>query len=230
MSSVKYKGKQCVYCVEAPADTADHAIARKFFLVNRRDNLPQVPACKKCNGEKAQLENYLMVVLPFGGRHGDAAVNLQMMVPKRLRENKKLHEELAKGLAESGGTAIPFDHTRLNRLFAMIARAMAWYHWGVLLGVGYGAIAFTFSDSGRSFFEQLLTKLPIRVAGNLGENTFSYQGAQAADCPEMTVWRFSMYGGVSFGGDPKVTGPSSLAVAVTGRDALIKKLETRTAG
>lgn len=229
MSSKTYKGKQCVYCVEAPADTADHAIARKFFLVNRRDNLPQVPACKKCNGEKAELENYLMVVLPFGGRHTDAAVNLQTMVPKRLLKNKKLHRELAKGLAESGGTTIPLDHVRLDRLFAMIARALAWYHWQVLLGAGYSAIASTFLDSGTTFFEQVQAKTPIRVVGNLGKNTFNYQGAQATDCPEMTVWRFSMYGGVSFGGDPKVSGPASLAVAVTGREAFIKKLERKTA-
>jgi hypothetical protein len=229
MSRKTYKGKQCVYCVQAPADSADHAIARNFFLVNRRANLPQVPACKRCNGEKAELENYLMVVLSFGGRHTDAAVNLHTMVPKRLLKNKKLHEELARGFAESGGTAIPFDHVRLDRFFAMTARALAWYHWQVLLGAGYSAIASTFSDSGTTFFDHLLNKTPIRVVGNLGSNTFSYQGAQATDCPEMTVWRFSMYGGVQFLGDPKVPGPTSLAGAVTGRDAFIKNLQTKTA-
>ena len=41
-------------------------------------------------------------------------------------KNKKLHEELAKGLAESGGTAIPLDRVRLGRLLAMIARALVW--------------------------------------------------------------------------------------------------------
>jgi hypothetical protein len=33
------------------------------------------------------------------------------------------------------------------------------------------------------------------------------------------------YGGVSFVGDPKLPGPASLVLAVTGRDALIKRLE-----
>ena len=230
MSRATYKGKHCVYCVEAPADTADHVIARKFFLENRRESLPQAPACRQCNGVKAQLENYLMVVLPFGARHPDAAANLKTMVTKRLLKNRKLHEELARGLAESGGIAIPFDHTRLDRLFAMIARGLAWYHWGVLLGPGYGAIASTFSDSGWNFFDQFLTTLPVRVDRNLGENTFSYQGSQAKDCPEMTVWRFSMYGGVRFGGDPKAPGGSSLAIALTGRDPFIRKLKAKAAG
>ena len=33
-----------------------------------------------------------------------------------------------------------------------------------------------------------------------------------------------MYGGVIFMGDPKLPGPASLVVAVTGRDAIVKKL------
>lgn len=63
-----------------------------------------------------------MVVLPFGGRHTDAAVNLQTMVPKRLLKNKKLHKELANGPRGKRRDAIPFDHVRLDRLFAMIVR------------------------------------------------------------------------------------------------------------
>ena len=192
-------------------------------------NASDEPEPKQCNGEKAELENYLMVVLSFGGRHADAAVNLQTMVPKRLLKNRKLHEELARGFAKSGGTSIPFDHVRLCRFFAMTARALAWHHWQVLLGVGYSAIASTFSDSATAFFEHLLNKTPIRVMGNLGNNTFSYEGAQTTDYPEMNVWRFSMYGGVLFAGGLKVPGPISLAVAVTGRDAFIKNLQTKTA-
>jgi hypothetical protein len=227
MSKKKYKGKQCVYCVEATATTSDHVIGRNFFLVNRRDYLPQVPACKSCNGAKSELENYLMVVLGFGARHPDAAVNLQTMIPKRLKKNAKLKSELEAGFAKSGGTTIPFDHVRLDKLFAMIARGLVWHHWQTFLGPGYSAIAATFSDSGAAFFEEMLAKwnTPNRVGGNLGENTFGYEGAQATDCPQMTVWRFSMYGGVTFMGDPKVLGPGSLAVAVTGPDAIIKGLQ-----
>ncbi len=231
MSSKKYKGKQCVYCVKATATTADHVIGRKFFLVHRRDNLPQVPACKSCNGAKSELENYLMVVLGFGGRHPDAAINLQTMIPKRLRKNGKLHAELLAGFAKSGGTTIPFDHVRLDQLFALIARGLVWYHWQTLLGPGYSAIAATFSEAGERVFGPMLSRwnTPNRVTENLGKNTFSYQGAQATDCPQMTIWSFSMYGGVILTGDPRVPGPASLALAVTGPEALIKKLQAKTA-
>jgi hypothetical protein len=231
MSSRKYKGKQCVYCVEATATTADHVIARNFFLVNRRDNLHQVPACKSCNAAKSELENYLMVVLGFGGRHPDAVANLQTMIPKRLRKNAKLCAELAAGFAKSGGITIPFDHVQLDQLFTMIARGLLWYHWQTLLGSGYSAIAATFSVAGELVFGPMLSSwnTPNRVTKNLGENTFSYQGVQATDCPQMTIWRFSMYGGAILTGDPRIPGPASLAVAITGPEALIKKLQAKLA-
>ena len=38
------------------------------------------------------------------------------------------------------------------------------------------------------------------------------------------MWRFEIYGGVDFGGDLNVNGPSSLAIAVTGRSEMIGNL------
>jgi len=227
MSNKKYKGKQCVYCVEATATTSDHVIGRKFFLENRRGYLPQVPACTSCNGAKSELENYLMAVLAFGARHPDAAVNLQTMIPKRLKKNAKLNAKLEAEFAKSGGTNIPFDHVRFDKLFAMIAQGLAWYHWETLLGHGYSAFAGTFSDSGAAFFEQMVDmwNKPNTVVENLGENTFSYKGFQNIDCPQFTVWWLSMYGGLNFLGGPQVPGPASLVVAVTGPEAIIKRLQ-----
>jgi hypothetical protein len=228
MSSKKYKGKQCVYCVEATATTADHVIGRKFFLDDRRDNLPKVPSCNPCNSLKSELENYLMVVLAFGAHHPDASVNLQTMIPKRLDKNARLKAQLEAGFTKSGGITIPFDHVRFNKLFAMIAQGLVWYHWQTLLGHGYSATAAIFSDLGTAFFKQMVAKFngSNRVVGNLGENTFCYEGVQASGCPQVTVWQFSMYGGVTFMGDPRLPGPASLVVAVTGRDAIIDNLRT----
>src|ERR1700730_13608854 len=103
----KFKGQLCIYC-GAEADTSDHAIGKKFFLEEKRGNLPQVPACRRCNNRKSELEGYLMTVLPFGAKHADAARNLQTLVPPRLENNAKLFRKLQKGYAKSGGTSIPF--------------------------------------------------------------------------------------------------------------------------
>jgi len=227
---IAFKGLPCVYC-GAPATTDDHVIAAKFFLEQQRGNLPKVPACERCNNEKSHLEDYLMVVLGFGAMHPDSAVNLDTLVRRRLENNLKLKRELAAGYDASGGTTIPFDHEKLVKLFAMIARGLAWHHWGVLLRPGFSATASLFNDAGVQFFVQMLSgwNTPIRVSENFGNGTFVYEAAQATDVPEATVWRFQMYGGIKFGGDPAVPGTASLAVALTGPDSMIQRLEALTA-
>jgi hypothetical protein len=202
-------------------------VGRKFFLEGRRGNLPQVPACKRCNNRKSELEAYLMTVLPFGAKNADAAEILAKLVPPRLEKNAKLQRKLRRGYERSGGTAIPFEHKPLEDLFAMIAKALAFQYFGVRLGEDYSATASLFSNEGEPFFEQMLAAgkaIGKYVSGNLGEGNFTFEGAQAPQYPELTVWRFNFYGGVDFGGDPEVNGPSSLAIAVTGRLEMIQNL------
>jgi hypothetical protein len=86
-----------VYCGERESTTPDHVWGRGFCLEQYRDNLPQVPACGKCNGEKSTLEHYLMTVLPFGCQHRDSQATLKTLVPKRLEKNAKLFRELQIG-------------------------------------------------------------------------------------------------------------------------------------
>jgi hypothetical protein len=199
-------------------------VGRKFFLEERRGNLPQVPACRRCNNRKAELEAYLMTVLPFGAKNADAAEILKKLVPSRLAKNAKLTRKLVKGYERSGGNSIPFEHKPLEELFAMIAKALAWQHFGVRLGDGYSAIASIFTNEGERFFAQMLASGKTHVSGDLGEGTFKYEGAQATDDANLTLWRFEIYGGIDFGGDPNVHGASSLAIAVTGRSELIGNL------
>ena len=218
----KFSGQTCIYC-GAEAETSDHVVARKFFLVERRDNLPQVPACWNCNNRKSQLEAYLLTVLPFGAKHPDAAKNLLTLVPPRLEKNAKLRRKLEMGFAKSGGTAVPLDHKPLEEFLAMVAKALAWQHWGVRMGEGFSAIASVFHNDGEQFFRHLFSRGSERVTGELGNGTFTYEGTQTKDCPELTVWRFWLYGGIDFS-DPRMPGPSSLAVAVTGPSIMIGNL------
>jgi hypothetical protein len=221
----KFIGETCVYCGRAAADTSDHVVGRNFFLVDRRGNLPQVPACRRCNGFKAELENYLMAVLPFGAKHHDAVANLKTLVAHRLEHpsNAKLRRKLQMGFDRSGGESIAIDSDRAEKLFAMIARGLAWHHFGVRLGDGFSAIAAVFSRTGEALFTRMLSSGRKHVADDLGDGTFTYEGTQG-EYPEQTVWRFAFYGGVDFGGDPRVPEASSLAVAFTGRAEVIQNL------
>jgi hypothetical protein len=228
--SKKFKGKTCVYCATATSTTADHVIGREFFLPNRRANLPVVPACESCNREKSYLEHYVMAILGFGGRHPDAFANLDTLVRKRILKNERLRAELAEGLDQNGGTAIPIKHEHLDKLFAMIAQGLLWYHWQALLGPGYSATAGVFASGGEEFFEYLLQSWQAeptkRIENNLGEETFLYRGAQATESPQTTIWQFAFYGGVMFGGDPQRPGPASLVIAITGPDDIVQRLES----
>jgi len=78
-----------MYCVEATATTADHVIGRKFFLANRRDKLPIVPACQQCNREKARLEDHLMVVLGFAHSRMDKRMEAQAKIIEAMGLNEK---------------------------------------------------------------------------------------------------------------------------------------------
>jgi hypothetical protein len=219
----KFDGEICIYCNEAPAESKDHAVARNFFLVERRDNLPQVLACKRCNNLKSKLESYLMIVLPFGAKHPDAKRNLEELVRPRLENewNAKLYRKLQRDFERSGGQSISLNHRPLDELFAMIAKALAWQRFGVRLGKGHSAVAGVFLDEGWSGFAQLLAVGKAHVSGDLGNGTFQYQGSQAPQYPELTLWRFEIYGGVDFGGN---AGRSSLVMAATGRTEMIGDL------
>jgi 5-methylcytosine-specific restriction endonuclease McrA len=55
MARKKYVGKPCAYCgKDGISETRDHVVAKEFFLEEDRANLPLVPACGICNGEKSK--------------------------------------------------------------------------------------------------------------------------------------------------------------------------------
>lgn len=233
--SKKYKGKTCVYCGTATSTTADHVIAREFFLEKHRSDLPKAPACDACNAEKSRLEHYLTAILPFGGRHFDAITNLETMIPKRLQKNARLHAELNGGLADvqdSGSlhgfaTTLPIDYVRLEQLFALIAKGLGWFHWQIILKQGYSAVAAFFLDSGAQFFGRLFSesKTLNHIRGDLGHGTFSYEGIQFVHDPNETLWSLSMYG-ACFGGDPGSPGEkASQIIAVTGANSQLQEFQ-----
>jgi hypothetical protein len=210
MAKKKLNNMICVYCATRPATTEDHVFARSFFLEARRGNLPKVPACQQCNKAKSDLEHYLATVLPFGGRHADAAANLQGSVARRLAGNLALHRKLAAGISRGWTreasvylptSTLPFEPEKLAQLFAFIATGLAWHHWGVLIrpdAVWVGSL----NSTGESLLRPWMARATVRVTGNPGDGTFSYEAVQASDNPGMTIWMFSVYGGLRLSGDP----------------------------
>lgn len=209
----KFKGKLCAYCAVARSGTEDHVFAREFFLPEDRNNLPKAPACISCNNEKSRLEQYFTSVLPFGGRHDQAAVNLQTRVPPRLRQNRKLREELATTmrpawLRENEGLFLPgftigIDGKRLEDLVSYIVRGLTWYHWRTYLSQQDFVVVMFLTGGGAAGFQEYVFALKAarQVSKDLGRGTVRYEGKQAVDPPELTIWRLSMYGGLLLSGE-----------------------------
>jgi hypothetical protein len=203
--SKKYRGKTCVYCAAAgSSETADHVVCREFFPVSARDNLPKVPACSKCNGEKSYLEHYLTTVMPFGGTQKSAEEMLKEQVSRRLDRNEKLRAKLSMGFSyrfasKNGGPwqrqlAISFDGDKLNRLFGYMLRGLAFHHWGLVFNEDHAVSASFVSEIVRPLLEKSLAQEGVRVAGRLGDGVFVYEGLQAHGDPYITIWRMSLYG------------------------------------
>jgi hypothetical protein len=55
------------------------------------------------------------------------------------------------------------------------------------------------TNAGEEFFDDLFSlATDKRVRGDLGHGTFQYEGSQAMDWPNITVWRIEVYGGLRF--------------------------------
>ena len=205
--SKRFKGKTCVYCgAEGASSTGDHVFAREFFPLSKRHNLPQVPACERCNRAKADLEHYLTALLPFGGKHDDALPMLQKMVPPRLAKNAKLHRALARGQshvweAQNGvykpTMTLPFDGEKLAALFRYIVKGLVAHHWGVQVPADYYVQAGMLTAEGERLFEKTLALNAVaRVKASLGDGAFEYEGAQSESDPRLSIWKFKIYGGL----------------------------------
>lgn len=230
--SKKYKGKTCVYCADAISVTGDHVFAREFFLENQRDNLPQVPACEKCNNRKSALEHYLTAVLPFGGMHAQAEETLKMMVPRRLASNKKLHRLLRDGMihlednGSSKGGLFPMDGNAVTQLFEFIAKGLSWFHWGTIIEKTSIVSAMALTKTGVAFFRERFFALnaKARVENTVGDRVFSYTGIQAVDTDQITVWLFEAYAGLRMTDKDDIKDYSNVVGVVTNPPSLEERV------
>ena len=209
MTGNRFAGETCAYCCTEPSTSDDHVFARRFFVETQRPGLVQVPACAACNGDKNKLESEMMVVLGFAGRHADATENLSGQVARRLanKANARIARDLRAGtsalwVVETGvvrqGMSVPVDWGKVEALFSFIARGLAWQHFDKLqLGSDCSVSIVNLVGRDGHVFRQFLGLNAGRcVDEDVGQGTFHYRGAQAADNPQITVWEFSIYGGI----------------------------------
>lgn len=218
MSSKKYSGKTCAYCARPGASTTrDHVVATKFFLREDRADIPIVPACAACNGEKSTLEHYAMSVLPFGSRHAEALRYTEEHMTRRLDKNAALRTRLS---AEPSGLwedhrgilvptmSVPIETEKIQRLFSYVVRGLFMFHWKEALDPDWCAdVTFIHPKFEAHVISRLAPYIgkPRAMANrDLGRGTVVYEGAQSEHLPQFSLWQFTLFGEMQFGGDPKL--------------------------
>ena len=173
--SKQFKGKTCVYCATLGASsTGDHIVARSFFSVNERDNLPQVPTCAQCNSAKSALETYLTALLPQGARHQDDVSDYWADSRRRIDKNQKLFRELQAGVVTSSQgngmgkpcteTMLPIDSSRLLDLSKYIAKGLLFHHWQVILPKGQIIHSQFMNEDSESIFSKTISGFQAMTA------------------------------------------------------------------
>ena len=111
---------------------------------------------------------------------------------------------------------MPINAESIEQLFAFIARGLVWHYWKTYFTDEHLIEVFLLTDFGSQFFEQRFFKLNAaqRVRANLGNGTVCYEGVQGMGCPQITVWRFMIYGGLVLFGDPKSPRDTCTEIAV----------------
>ena len=106
----------------------------------------------------------------------------------------------------------------------MITRGLIWYHWQIYLENDYAVRVYSVTKAGQQYFATLFShNVRDRVHGNLGDGTFLYEGAQAKDDRAITIWRFTIYGGLVFCEDlsaPETHG--SQVIVITGPQRVLE--------
>lgn len=219
MASKKFRHKTCAYCGQAGASaTGDHVFARKFFLVKHRANLPEVPACERCNSEKSKLETYLLQIMPLGANHADAAETSRTLMPKRAAHpaNKVLREiidspQQSVSLTDQTGECherIPVyvDANRLEEWCRLVARGLAFFHWGVTTP-DYKVEAIPLAAEVEHHILAFASRLKDGeyLERSVGNGAFAYRGFKCADGESASMWMIYLYGRMPIGGDPAVS-------------------------
>lgn len=220
-----WRGQKCSYCGISEAEHADHIFARSFFPVERRQNLPQTPACNVCGGRKSRLESALSCVLPFGGEHADALVGLDAALD-RLDKNERQRAALnprpaviqnPDNLFETQLTmVVDLDGEALTTLFEMIVRGLYVYHWGALLSSEYVGTARAFAPNNAVPLTKFLSAgTGDYISNDVGAGAFVYEGRRARDNPDVSAWRFRAMGGMAMMSDQTVPGERLTDMIVT---------------
>lgn len=128
---------------------------------------------------------------------------------------------LSENGATNPATTIPVETVKFEEYFRYVVRGLANYHWSAFLPTACKIEIWAFTASGSRHFSNNVFRLNSEnhVFNNLGVGTVIYEGKQAVDLEQMTIWSFHFYGGIMLGGDPERSEYTSREIGAISRPA-----------
>lgn len=83
-----------------------------------------------------------------------------------------------------------------------MVKGLAHHHWKVAFGPDHFVRASYFNEAGRQRFDPFFAGSGARVQKDFGDGVFAYEGVQSQECPDLTLWKMSIYG-AEVGGDKR---------------------------
>ena len=200
----------CVYCGRNDVPTiGEHIFGRQLFLIRHRNRLPKVPCCEECNTAKSQLENYVMAAVPLGANHASAREYAEANVERRLAGNKPLRTSIVESLqrGKSGLFAYAVDSAKVLELMRLTTKGLFAYHFRQPLHQNWEPrirhVTVGHEKEGIAALLNMLGSDCDYVHRNLGEGTVEYWGQRSRGLPYFSGWRFILFGGLSWTGNPE---------------------------
>lgn len=200
---VRAKNPQlCVYCGVQEATTSDHVVPKCLFPKPLPAVMVTVPACRRCNEDKARDDDYLrdMLVIDIDnvghpitdgllkGKVARAAARNQSILARDVRERSKLVPVHTPGGVYLGHCpAVPLHHERINREFERITRGLYFQLYRQRLP---DDCTFDIRRVDRLYRAQAIRnmlQLGVKQQRSLGQ-VFVCMTARAAEDPTATCW------------------------------------------
>ncbi len=217
----------CIYC-GGNAKTRDHIPPKAFFPKPRPSDMLTVPSCAACNSGFQLDDEYAHMTLLARDDISDREA-VQALIPQLLRslerpEGKALPISIVKtardfpiytsdGVVAGTTAAYGISSTRMHRFAVRIVRGLFFTEMGYSVPTSHDVGAALFLEGRPAKHAEIGQFLDGRPIQRIGDGVFAYcWNIHPAD-EHTTVWMFSLYDRVGFGGlTSKRNDPSAHAV------------------
>jgi hypothetical protein len=201
----KKKLGTCVYCGKSGEITRDHVVPRSLFLQPYPENIITVPACSKCNRQKAKDDEFLRDFLVADYRTKFSPVAQKLFQGKTMRAFSRKQSELLseavmkaelRPLMSSGGIflgnyrMLDVDESRISLIFERLTRGL---YFDALKSRLPQKCHFQVMTVQPHNMEKLIENFRPLKTREIGKGTFECAFFYSKEAPEKSQWLFLFY-------------------------------------